>query len=244
MSCAVLAVAPKRDALQLLGPLLSRDAFEVHEMPTATASLILTNRQRYNLLLVGYPLPDMPLGRFLSAVHGLESRCASSPVLILGDEKRLAEARPFVEGGYVQALATGQDRLALEEAAAKLLAVSPRLGVRAMVRLEVDLDGGTTVQLAQTRNISEEGMFIVTGRDLKLGDRLPVRLYLPGESQSIAADVEVTRRALPEVEGVAGVGVRFWNVSPGDQQRLRRHIGAVARGSVPSPAHRRSGSSA
>lgn len=238
MSYAVLAVAPRRDSLELLGPLLSRDTFEVHEMPTAASSLILTSQQRYHLLLVGYPLPDMPLGRFLSAVHGLESRSASSPVLVLGDDERLAETEPFVEGGYVQALSTRQGRPALEAAASRLLSVSARLGVRAMVRLEVDLDRGTTVHLAQTRNVSEEGMFIVTGRDLALGDRMTVRLYLPGEPQPIPAEVEVTRRALPEVEGVVGVGVRFVGLARGDRTRLRRHIVSVARVSTPAGARR------
>ncbi len=224
MSTSILAVAPNRDVLQRLDPLLSREAFEVHEMPTGKASLILTYQQRYNLLLVGYPLPDMGLDQFLHAVHELDSPCADSPVLIVGDDDRLRETEPFVESGYVRVASTSDSPASLQEKASRLLEVAPRVGVRAMVRLEVDIAGNPTTQLAQTRNISDEGMFIATSRDLVVGERVPVQLYLPDDPMPIAAEVEVLRLALPEVEGVAGVGVRFLEVKRGGQLRLHRHI--------------------
>lgn len=228
MGFTVLAVAPKREWLDLLGPLLCRRAFELHEMPTASASLILTHRQRYDLLLVGYPLPDMRLEQFLSAVRGLDSPCADSPVLILGEPKRLAETEELVERGYVQAVATDEGSGAVVAAASRLLEVPPRVGVRAMVRLDVDIERGRTVQLAQTRNVSEDGMFIATSRDLALGEQIPVQLYLPDEAQPITAEVEVQRQALPEVEGFEGVGVRFVSVTRGGRLRLRRHLESQA----------------
>ncbi len=226
MSHSILAVASDRNLLDRLGPLLSRAAFEVNEMPTGEASLILTDQRRYNLLLVGYPLPDMDLESFLSAVHRNDSPCADTPVMIFSEKDRLSETEAFVESGYVQVVSTSDDGARLQRVASRLLEVPPRIAVRAMVRLGVALQG-TAVQLCQTRNISATGMFIGTERFLDVGTTMQAELSLPDDSRPIHAEVEVTRRSIPKVEGFTGFGVRFLNIDPGGASRLQRYLDAL-----------------
>ncbi len=206
--------------------MLCRSAFEVNEMPTAEASLILTDQRRYDLLLVGYPLPDMNLQRFLSGVHGHGSPCADSPVLILSRKERLAETQAFVESGYVQALATNEDESKLQMVASKLLEVPPRIAARAMVRLEVALQRAKTVHLYQTRNISMTGMLISTERSLEIGTRMQAELFLPEDPRPVEAEMEVMRRSIPEVEGFPGLGLRFRSIAPAAAGRLQRYLDA------------------
>ncbi len=234
MSYSILTVASNRSSLERLAPLLSRSAFEVNAMPTGEASLILTDQRRYHLLLVGYPLPDMDLERFLSAVRRQESPCADSPVLILSDKERIAETEAFVEGGYVQAVATSEDGAKLQMVASRLLEVPPRIAARAMVRLEVALQEAKSVHLCQTRNISVTGMFIGTEQSLGLGTRMQAELALPDDTRPIYSEVEVKRLAMPEVEGFPGVGVRFLNMDPAAASRLQRYLDA--HGPSASPA--------
>ncbi|HMF42198.1 MAG TPA: PilZ domain-containing protein [Polyangia bacterium] len=94
---------------------------------------------------------------------------------------------------------------------------SGRIGVqiRVGVQIPVDMQSGEEPIAAVTRNISPDGAFVATRWPLRIGQKVALRLTIPGFSVPIVVKAEVRWvRALSAAEGAlpAGAGVRF--ISP------------------------------
>jgi uncharacterized protein (TIGR02266 family) len=83
---------------------------------------------------------------------------------------------------------------------------------RAGIEIPVDIHGTDGPLPGVTRNISPDGVFIVTPQLLPVGERLMLMLAFPGDRGPLAVRAEVrwTRLAIPpDARRPAGMGLRF-----------------------------------
>jgi Tfp pilus assembly protein PilZ len=88
---------------------------------------------------------------------------------------------------------------------------SPARSGRARLELAAELRSDGASCIGVTRNISQEGAFIATRRPPSVGERLIVRLVVPGHAVPLAIAAEVRwLRPIDDTAGrPAGVGVSF-----------------------------------
>jgi Tfp pilus assembly protein PilZ len=93
--------------------------------------------------------------------------------------------------------------------------------------------------LGRSQNISKRGIFVETGKMLKLGSKLYLNFKIPGRHQTknIKATGEVVRIVDTEEKalkmGSSGIGVSF-SLIPTDENVIRSFIRSVADRSVPA----------
>ena len=88
---------------------------------------------------------------------------------------------------------------------------SPARSGRAPVELPVLVEGDGSMCAGITRNISQDGAFVATSRPPSVGERLTLRLAVPGHDVPLAIGAEVRwLRAIDDAAGrPAGIGVSF-----------------------------------
>ncbi len=80
---------------------------------------------------------------------------------------------------------------------------------RLPVRLRVDYGDTKGPKSSFTRDINEEGVFVVTESPLGEGSVLSMVIHIPGFPQPLAVDGEVSHTVVVEDEDVPGMGVAF-----------------------------------
>jgi len=216
----ILAVAVDRKLLADIEPLLSRSRLTLEAMPRGRSALALCGRVPFDLMIVGDPLPDMDLSEFLAAVRKAESECGRSSVLVVTEEERLLESRRHLEPGRDMALSTRQRPRLLEEIGRRLLDAPWRVAARALVRLDARLEDSGSHVVCQTENLSENGTLVRTPRPQPVGSRSAFEMHLPGERAPLKGTAEVVRHAVPEIEEVHGMGLRFVALKGDGRERL------------------------
>ena len=88
---------------------------------------------------------------------------------------------------------------------------SPARSGRARLELPVLVEGDGATCAGITRNISQEGAFVAVRRPPSVGDRLTLRLAVPGHEVPLAIKAEVRwLRPIDDAAGQpAGIGVSF-----------------------------------
>ena len=91
--------------------------------------------------------------------------------------------------------------------------VSPPRSGRTPLEIPVELRSGDASAPGITRNISQEGAFVATRRPPSVGERITLRLVIPGHAVPLAVDAEVRwLRPIADTAGQpAGIGVSFVN---------------------------------
>jgi uncharacterized protein (TIGR02266 family) len=96
-----------------------------------------------------------------------------------------------------------------------------RRAYRATVSIAVEISDPSGFTLHSTRDVSVGGVFFDRAIPHKVGSRVQLSFQLPGDPRNIRCDGEVVN--VPDKSGY-GMGVRFSNVAPADQQRLEEFI--------------------
>ena len=221
---SVLVVNVDQELYDKVAPLLNRTEFEVDRFPRARAALDLVARVPVDVLLLGYPLPDVAVQEFLDAIRGESSPCRQSPLLLLAHREQLPEARRFIGRGVNRVVAVEESPERLQREVSDLLAVAPRSSLRLMVRMVVNIGEGAALEMAQTENLSETGMLVRTGEVYPMGSRLTFEFHLGGTNLPIRGEGEVARQTTPGREQVRGVGVRFVSFERDGLLRLQRYL--------------------
>jgi uncharacterized protein (TIGR02266 family) len=88
---------------------------------------------------------------------------------------------------------------------------SPERSSRVPLEIPVELQSGGASCVGVTRNISQRGAFVATRRPPLVGQRLTLRLDVPGHAVPLAVDAEVRwLRLTADTAGhPAGIGVSF-----------------------------------
>jgi uncharacterized protein (TIGR02266 family) len=91
--------------------------------------------------------------------------------------------------------------------------VSPVRAGRARLAIRVEIQGSGASCAGVTQSISQGGAFVATPRPPSVGERLTLRLALPGLAAPVAIDAEVRwLRPIDDTAGrPAGIGVSFVN---------------------------------
>jgi uncharacterized protein (TIGR02266 family) len=221
---SVLVVNADEELFAKIAPLLNREALEVDRFPRAGAALDLVTQVPVDVLIVGYPLPDVGTQELLDVVRRPESPCRRSPLLLLAHRDELEEAKRFIGRGANEAIAVEESAELLQAAVSRLLAVAPRSALRTMVRIVVNIGEGAALELSQTENLSATGMLVRTDEVYPLGSRLSFEFHLGGQGQPIRGEGEVVRQTTAGREQVRGIGVRFLTLERDGLQRLQRFL--------------------
>ena len=221
---SVLVVNVGADLYEKVAPLLNRTEFEVDRFPRARAALDLVARVPVDVLLLGYPPPDVGTQEFLDVVRGESSPCRQSPLLLLAPAAQLPEARRFIGRGANRVVAVEESAERLQAEISDLLAVAPRSSLRLMVRMVVNIGEGAALEMAQTENLSETGMLVRTNDVYPMGSRLTFEFHLGGTHLPIRGVGEVARHTTPGREQIRGVGIRFVSFERDGMLRLQRYL--------------------
>jgi Tfp pilus assembly protein PilZ len=89
--------------------------------------------------------------------------------------------------------------------------VSPARSGRAPVEIPVELRSGDASSAGMTRNMSQEGAFVAIPHPPSVGERVTLRLAVPGHAVPLAVDAEVRwLRPIADAAGrPVGIGVSF-----------------------------------
>jgi Tfp pilus assembly protein PilZ len=225
MQQRILLVGLDRSLFTKLEPLLSRSLFAVDRVSRGESGAALAARVAFDLVIVRYPLPDMELVTFLGTVRKPGSASGRGQLLMLADPKDIDELRRHVPSDPGRVLSIEEPWKLLEETASRLLGVVARVEARLLIRLEVHIEEGRELVMCQSENLSAAGILLKTDRVYPLGTRVTFDMLLPGEDREpIPVAGEVARHAVPEVEGVRGIGVAYTNLRGEGMERLKAFL--------------------
>ena len=138
---SILTVALDDETAERIAPLLKRQGLGVRSLDQAEDAVKLAHRDRFHLVISRYPLPDMKLREFVTAIRADGSASKSASLMLLTIPEMATEARHGVQGGPFLVF-SGQEPLgSLGQGAAHLLQVAPRYAPRIPARLRANLKG-------------------------------------------------------------------------------------------------------
>ena len=225
---SVLLVGLPRELFDELTPVLGRGHFFTEFIDAGRPALDLLSVLPYDAVIVRFPLVDVETRPFLSALRKAECPSRNVAVLLLAAPGHLEAAAELVGYGANQALPLTAPAAQIERAVAVLTGAAPRLALRAISRVKVDLSRGTKLVLCQTENISATGMLLRTDQEYPIGTEFSFELALPGIDKPIRGRAQVVRNTLQRRERVTGVGVRFQQFDGSDAQRFAGYIERLA----------------
>ena len=216
---SILTVALDDETAERISPLLKRQGLVVRSLDQAADSVKLAHRDRFHLVICRYPLPDMKLREFVTAIRSDGSASKSTSLLLLTIPEMATEARHGVQGGPFLVF-SGQEPLgSLGQGAAHLLQVAPRYAPRIPASLRANLKGDAESFKGWIVNLSRSGMLVKETPMLPVGAVCFFDFTLPN-GESIRGQASVVRHAKPRRERVTGFAMRFIELEPGCSEAL------------------------
>ncbi len=191
--------------------------FEVDRFPGGEGALELVARRPVEVLFVRYPLPDMVLSPFLRAVR--QGPCRRSPLVLLANGDRCAEAQRYVGRGANRVLSLDSSPGALHATLSNLLDVAPRKSRHFIAQLKFQSGDGEDWILCRSENSSASGVLLATDRQLPRGTRVHFELTLPTVERPVRGEAEIARLTVVGRERVRGMGLRFLSFA-GDSREI------------------------
>jgi uncharacterized protein (TIGR02266 family) len=226
-STLVVGVEPK--VFERISKILKRNGFLSDLSETGAAALESISFLPFDAIVVAYPLPDMPVSQFLDAVRAKDSPCRHTAVILLAAVDTLPEAEALVGKGANRAFPVDEFDDALAQEFSHLIEVPPRLAMRAVSRLKVQLSWGTSQTICQTENVSTHGMLIKTDHPYPVGTQMAFELAMPGDAEPVRGYAVVVRQTEKTRERASGVGVRFSSFEGRDKVRLETLLHQLVR---------------
>ncbi len=178
------------------------------------------HRTAFRLVLVGYPVVGVALGRLLRSLRDAGSASQRCGAILVTDPGRLSEAGRFLGHGINRVIAGDEVDITLTDTARLLLDVAPRLPVRAPVRIMVQVGDRPLRAFCQTENLSRSGVLLRGFGHYPKGTPLQFEISIPGEPTPIRGRAEVRRTTDLAAERVEGVGASFVGFEDDDGRRL------------------------
>jgi len=216
---AILTVALDDETFERIAPLLRRESLSVRVAANAAEAMKMAQKDRYHLVISRYPLPDMKLREFVTAIRAAGSGSKSTSLLLLTIPEMATEARFGVQGGPFLVF-SGQEPVGmLGQGAAHLLEVAPRNAPRISTRLKASVEEGSETFEGWVVNLSRTGMLVKETPMLPVGSICQFDFKLPN-GETVRGRGEVVRHAKPRRERVTGIGIRFIDFEPGCREAL------------------------
>lgn len=216
----VLAARMDPEVWEALGPALSRAEFDLNRVPSVESAFELTRLIPFEVVLIGCPEPDSAVVDLLAAIREPDSRSREASVLLFAPPNHLSVVQSYRAHSADQALSTAEDPLLLQEAILRLLRARPRVALRVMAHLTVQLGDGTSRILCQTRDISRSGLLALTEVRFPIGTPVQFTLDLPEETVGVRGEAEVVRHAVRGRDPEDGLGLRFLRLIGDGVRRL------------------------
>jgi hypothetical protein len=222
----VLLIGALEGGLSRVAPMLQRAEFDVHAVEPSDFVLDLVLGTTFELLVVGYPIPEMDVHHLLHTVRSANSGTRNAGLLLLAEPGFLEAAQSLVAAGANRAVSLDWSASRLWQAVGDLLNVAPRINMRALVYANGAASHQTDRSLYQSLNVSLSGMLLHGADSFAPGAHFDFVFSLPGEPRPLEGSAEVVRRTNPAREGEQGVGVRFLHFREDGRFRLERFIGS------------------
>lgn len=220
----ILTVGVGRELFEETASPLLRKGFDVDRFPDPVAALELVSVVPFAALIIRHPLVGMTTDSFLAVVRRPGSASSQSRVALLVDDKDFRSAQELLERGVqlvVRAAAPLPER---DQQMCTLLGISPRQDTRIMVKLNVVLAGEKYDRfIAQTKDISASGMFVITRKRHAVGSPASFEFTVADERSTIRGVAEVTRHSEPGAR-ISGMGFRFVSFEGDSLERLRELV--------------------
>ena len=229
----LLAIGTRTPVLQRVVPLLQRAEVVVEDLADAVPALARIAAHPFDLIIAQPPLIGAALSRLVSEIRMHGSPCRLSGLIVLAEGGLQIEARELVGRGVNRVLATDSPFEHLIDAITELLAVAPRVNLRAPVELRLRLHDRRAQARLTTHNVSVSGMLVRGGREFPVGSQLHFELALPGSIRLVRGDAVVVRHSSQAREGVEGIALRFVTIDVDAEERLREFLGLP----MPLPPH-------
>ncbi len=214
----ILAVALDNETLDRIGPVLKRSSLATVAVEQAAEAATRAVRERFHLVICRYPLPDLKLREFVTAIHVPGSSSRDASLLLLTIPEMMTEARTGAEGGPFLVF-SGQENLGvIGQGAAHLLQVAPRFSPRITARLRVRIEDEKSFK-GWVVNLSRTGMLVTDSPMLSVGSGCVFEFTLPN-GETVRGSGVVTRHAAPRREKVTGFAVRFAEFEDGCRESL------------------------
>ncbi|MCA2978911.1 MAG: PilZ domain-containing protein [Myxococcaceae bacterium] len=105
-----------------------------------------------------------------------------------------------------------------------------RRRVRVNVSVPIEVRDGRGFSFHSTRDLSSSGCFFDRAIPHAVGARVALSFALPGEGRTIRCEAEVVN--VPDRKGF-GMGLRFLNLAPADEQRIEAFAHSLFEGEGP-----------
>lgn len=214
----VLVVGVNTEEFSRVAPFLGRDDFEIDRFPSGAGLIELTQHVPVEVLIVRYPLPDMDLAAFLTAVRHPDNRSRHASLVLLAERSQADDARRYIGRGANRVVVIGESEDQIQQVVSGLLNVAPRKSARFLARLEIKVGGAKDMMLCQTENVSATGMLIRIDQRYELGTEIHFEINLAGDPRPVSGVAEVVRHTQIGRDDVGGIGVVFRSFT-GDSQR-------------------------
>jgi c-di-GMP-binding flagellar brake protein YcgR len=145
-------------------------------------------------------------------------------VVLLADPNNLDDALAQVDLGVNRAIGIDWPEGRLHRAIADLLEVAPRISLRVLVHMKVEVENQNRRSLYQTVNISRTGMLLRGDDNIDPGTRFSFFFGIPDGRRLVEGTAEVVRRTNPMREGTSGLGVRFLRIAGEGEEQLESFV--------------------
>lgn len=216
----VLVVGADEEALERIAPMLRRAEFNVHTATPSPVVFDLVLGTAFELILVSYPLRELALDDLVDALRREGSWCQKSALVLLAEPDHIDDALALVDLGVNRAISLEWSEGRLHRAIGDLLEVSPRISLRVLVHLKVEVSQESKRSLYQTVNISKTGMLLRGDDGLEPGTRFSFFFGIPDGRRLVEGTGEVVRKTNPIREGTAGLGIRFVRLAGEGHEQL------------------------
>ncbi len=220
----VLLVGSTSGAIDRFAPMLQRAGFDVHTVRPSEIVLDLVMGTNFDVLILGYPLPEMDIHRLLYSIRAEGSASHDAGVLLLARPGFLDAAQALLSLGANRVVGLDWTESRFWQSVGDLLNVAPRARLKSMLYADVEASEARDRLLYRTVNVSRTGI-LLRGDDLFTpGTIFDFAFRLPSEPRPVEGRAEVVRRADPDREGMSGIAARFVNLQDDGHFRLKQYV--------------------
>jgi len=220
----VLLVGAPNGGAERVAPLLQRAEFDVHAVRPSEIILDLVMGTPFELLVVGYPLPEIDFIELIRAVRLRESASLHAGLVLLARPGFLEAAQALLPVGANRAVSLGWPDSRMWRAIDDLVDVAPRARLQSMLVADVEAPGSCDRFLYETVNVSRSGVLLQGEQLFAPGTPFEFAFQLPTETRPVEGRAEVVRRANGGRERMRGLGARFVALRDDGGTRVQRYV--------------------
>ena len=202
------------------------EAFEVdfHRVPWNEHLLSVVDRHGFDVVVAGYPAPDLPLDALVTALRAEGSASKHAGLVLFCAPGAVEGAENLLGTGVNRVVSRSDADLHIQDSVLSLIDVPRRFQLRAPIHISDVANREDSVAYCHTENLSMSGMLVNCAHQPRIGALLEFSLLFPEEEVPIRGRARVARIADPRREKVMGVGASFESFAHCDRTRLRNAL--------------------